>query len=51
MEKDFRPEFLNRLDDIIVFRSLTKEDLKHIIDIELAKVTKRLKEKGLKPWS
>ena len=35
MEKNFRPEFLNRVDDIIVFRSLNKDDLKHIIDIEL----------------
>jgi ATP-dependent Clp protease ATP-binding subunit ClpC len=48
MEKNFRPEFLNRLDDIIVFRSLTNEDLKRIIDIELAKLSKRLTEKGLK---
>ncbi len=47
MEKNFRPEFLNRVDDVIVFRSLTKPDLKHIIDIELSKVTKRLKEKSL----
>ncbi len=47
MEKNFRPEFLNRVDDVIVFRSLTKPDLKHIIDIELSKVTKRLKEKNL----
>src|SRR5207248_6635530 len=47
MEKEFRPEFLNRVDDIIVFRGLTKENLKAIIDIELSKVTKRLKEKGL----
>jgi ATP-dependent Clp protease ATP-binding subunit ClpC len=47
MEKAFKPEFLNRLDDIIVFRSLTKEDLGRIIDIELVKVSKRLKEKGL----
>jgi ATP-dependent Clp protease ATP-binding subunit ClpC len=47
MEKNFRPEFLNRVDDIIVFRSLMKADLKNIIDIELAKVTKRLKEKNL----
>jgi ATP-dependent Clp protease ATP-binding subunit ClpC len=47
MEKTFRPEFLGRLDDIIVFRSLTKEDLKKIIDIELGKVRKRMKEKGL----
>src|SRR6202158_4528054 len=47
MERNFRPEFLNRVDDIIVFRSLTRDDLKRIIDIELAKGTKRLKEKGL----
>ncbi len=47
MDKVFRPEFLNRVDDIIVFRSLTKFDLKKIVDIELQKVVKRLKEKGL----
>jgi ATP-dependent Clp protease ATP-binding subunit ClpC len=47
MEKAFRPEFLNRLDDIIVFRGLTAEDLKQIIDIEVSKVKKRLKDKGL----
>jgi ATP-dependent Clp protease ATP-binding subunit ClpC len=47
MEKNFRPEFLNRVDDIIVFRSLTPDDLKHIIDIEIEKVKKRLKEKGV----
>jgi ATP-dependent Clp protease ATP-binding subunit ClpC len=48
MEKEFRPEFLNRLDDIIVFHGLTKDNLKRIIDIELSKVSKRLLEKGLK---
>jgi ATP-dependent Clp protease ATP-binding subunit ClpC len=48
MEKEFRPEFLNRLDDIIVFRSLTKDDLKAIVNMELAKVSKRLTEKGYK---
>jgi ATP-dependent Clp protease ATP-binding subunit ClpC len=48
LEQHFRPEFLNRLDDIIVFRALTREDLQHIVDIELEKVFKRLKEKGLK---
>ncbi len=48
MTKVFRPEFLNRLDDTIVFRSLTKENLKQIVDMELAKVGKRLKEKNLK---
>jgi len=47
MEKEFRPEFLNRLDDIIVFRALTPEDLKKIVDIELSKVKKRLADKGL----
>ncbi len=47
MERNFRPEFLNRVDDIIVFRSLTKDDLKTIITIELGKVSKRLKEKNL----
>jgi len=47
MTKVFRPEFLNRLDDTIVFRSLTKDNLKQIVDMELAKVSKRLKEKLL----
>ncbi len=47
MERNFRPEFLNRVDDIIVFRSLTRDDLKQIVNIELAKVAGRLKEKGL----
>lgn len=47
MEQNFRPEFLNRVDDIIVFRGLNKDDLKNIIDIELVKVSKRLKEKNL----
>ncbi len=47
MERNFRPEFLNRVDDVIVFRSLTKDDLKAIIDIELDKVKKRLKDKNL----
>jgi ATP-dependent Clp protease ATP-binding subunit ClpC len=48
MGKVFRPEFLNRLDDTIVFRKLEHKDLKQIVDMELAKVTKRLKEKALK---
>jgi len=47
MDRAFRPEFLNRLDDIIVFRGLTQDDLKRIIDIELVKVSKRLAEKEL----
>jgi ATP-dependent Clp protease ATP-binding subunit ClpC len=47
MNKNFKPEFINRVDDIIVFRSLNKDDLKKIVDIELSKVIKRLKEKKL----
>jgi ATP-dependent Clp protease ATP-binding subunit ClpC len=43
----FRPEFLNRLDDIIVFRSLTKPDLIQILDLEIVKVMERLKSKKL----
>jgi ATP-dependent Clp protease ATP-binding subunit ClpC len=46
--RQFRPEFLNRLDDIIVFRSLTKPDLIRILDLEIAKVMERLKGKNLK---
>ncbi|MDK1032499.1 MAG: ATP-dependent Clp protease ATP-binding subunit, partial [Planctomycetia bacterium] len=47
VERFFKPEFLNRVDDIIVFRNLTREDLNKIIDIELAKVRQRLKGQGL----
>jgi ATP-dependent Clp protease ATP-binding subunit ClpC len=43
----FKPEFLNRLDDIIVFHSLTREDLTKIVDIEVAKVHTRLKAREI----
>ena len=46
-KKTFRPEFLNRLDDLIVFRSLTKPDLVQILDLEVSKVMARLKSKNL----
>jgi len=46
VERHFRPEFLNRVDDTIVFKALTREDLKTIVDYELAKVFKRLTEHG-----
>ncbi|MFM8731384.1 MAG: AAA family ATPase, partial [Phycisphaerales bacterium] len=46
-EKYFRPEFINRLDDMIVFRPLVKADLTHIIDLELGKVRERLKARGM----
>jgi ATP-dependent Clp protease ATP-binding subunit ClpC len=48
IEKFFRPEFINRLDEVVVFRPLVKEDLVTIIEYELAKVRGRLAEKGMK---
>jgi ATP-dependent Clp protease ATP-binding subunit ClpC len=48
VERFFRPEFLNRLDDTIVFHPLTKDDLTHVVELELNKVFKRLTEHGLK---
>ena len=47
IEKVFRPEFINRVNDIIVFRHLTGEDLKEVVDLELGKVRSRLGERGL----
>lgn len=47
-KRQFRPEFLNRLDDVIVFRSLTKPDLVQILDLEIKKVEDRLKSKNIK---
>jgi ATP-dependent Clp protease ATP-binding subunit ClpC len=47
IERVFRPEFLNRLDDTIIFRHLNKNDLKGVIDFELAKVRQRLSDRGL----
>src|SRR5216117_121546 len=46
-KKTFRPEFLNRLDDLIVFRSLTKPDLIEILDLEISKVMQRLKARNI----
>ena len=46
LKKAFRPEFLNRVDETIVFRPLFKEDLAVIVDIMVAEINKRLEEKG-----
>jgi ATP-dependent Clp protease ATP-binding subunit ClpC len=46
-KKTFRPEFLNRLDDLIVFRSMTKPDLIQILDLEVSKVMQRLKARNI----
>ena len=47
LERYFRPEFLNRLDDKIVFRALTREDLVLIVEYELAKVQERLQSREM----
>ena len=43
----FRPEFLNRLDEIILFKPLTKDNIGHIVDLMMADVNKRLEDKEL----
>ena len=47
IERYFRPEFINRLDEIVVFRPLNKQDLHTVVDFELSKVFKRLTERGM----
>ncbi|AOR29215.1 Clp protease ClpC [Formosa sp. Hel1_33_131] len=46
LKKAFAPEFLNRIDDVVVFNNLEKEDIDKIIDIELAKLLERISELG-----
>jgi ATP-dependent Clp protease ATP-binding subunit ClpC len=48
LERYMRPEFIGRLDDVIVFRPLGRTQLEQIVEFELKKVTKRLVEHGLK---
>ena len=48
VEKEFKPEFLGRIDEVVVFRHLTRDNLKNIVEIELVKVRERLGEKKLK---
>ncbi|MEI8012116.1 MAG: ATP-dependent Clp protease ATP-binding subunit [Candidatus Omnitrophota bacterium] len=47
VKRQFKPEFLNRIDDSIVFKPLTKEHLQRIIQLEIAEVSKRLAEKSI----
>ncbi|HEX2994293.1 MAG TPA: ATP-dependent Clp protease ATP-binding subunit [Anaerolineales bacterium] len=47
LKRAFRPEFINRLDAVVIFRSLNKEDIQKIVSLELDKVAERLKEHNL----
>ena len=46
-KKHFKPEFMNRVDEVIVFRKLSREDLKEIVTTEISKVTGRMKDRNL----
>jgi ATP-dependent Clp protease ATP-binding subunit ClpC len=48
LKRTFRPEFLNRVDKVVVFRALTKEDIANIVDLEMEKVRRRVAESGLR---
>ncbi len=48
LKKTFRPEFLNRIDSVVVFHSLNREHIRQIVDLMLATVTQQLAEKGIK---
>ncbi|MCX7831276.1 MAG: ATP-dependent Clp protease ATP-binding subunit, partial [Acidobacteria bacterium] len=48
LKEKFRPEFLNRIDEIIIFNYLGKEEIKKIVELEIKKVTERLNQKGIK---
>ena len=47
LKRHFRPEFLNRVDDVIIFQSLNEEELSHIVEIQIGKLEKRLGQQNL----
>jgi ATP-dependent Clp protease ATP-binding subunit ClpC len=47
VERQFRPEFLNRIDELVVFNPLTEDDLKRIVHLQLGEVLKRARDRGL----
>ena len=48
LKKTFSPEFLNRIDDIVVFNPLEQKDIRKIVDIELVKLIQRIEQLGYK---
>ncbi len=48
LKRNFRPEFINRLDSVIVFRALNRKDIRQIVALEIDKVTERLEEQAIK---
>jgi ATP-dependent Clp protease ATP-binding subunit ClpA len=47
LREHFRPEFLNRIDEVVIFHALDRDDLRKIVDIQVAQLTKRLAERGI----
>ena len=47
MRRHFRPEFLNRVDETLIFHALTKEEIREIVDIQLKRLTKRLADQEI----
>ncbi len=45
--QQFKPEFLNRVDDTVIFRRLTKEEIKEIVDLQVTQLVERVKERGI----
>ena len=48
LKRNFRPEFINRLDSVIVFRALNRKDIRQIVSLEIDKVTERLEEQQIR---
>jgi ATP-dependent Clp protease ATP-binding subunit ClpB len=47
LTQTFPPEFLNRVDDVVIFHRLSREDLKQIVEIQVALLAKRVEERGI----
>jgi ATP-dependent Clp protease ATP-binding subunit ClpC len=47
LKKTFRPEFLNRIDEVIIFHILTEEDVRQIVDLQMKEISQRLADKGI----
>jgi ATP-dependent Clp protease ATP-binding subunit ClpB len=47
LETTFKPEFLNRIDDTVIFQRLTRDDISHIVELQVAQLTARVRERGI----
>jgi len=47
LSQHFKPEFLNRIDDVVIFQRLSKEQIKHIVDLQVTQLIARVRERGV----